>query len=124
MGLGGSDGRRASILLDPSFALLVTRRHEAPREQGPTPLGVPRRATLCLRWSAAGAARSAAILSGDPLRRQGGSDAASARYIYTQLKAYSRLLFPEADDEVRSTAPGPCARNLRRRAAMDGRCAG
>ena len=33
-------------------------------------------------------------------RLQGGKDAASARYIYTYLQPYTRLLFPEADDPV------------------------
>jgi DNA topoisomerase-2 len=33
-------------------------------------------------------------------RLQGGDDSASERYIFTQLNCVSRLLFPEADDEV------------------------
>ena len=33
-------------------------------------------------------------------RLQGGKDAASARYIFTELAPYSRILFPEADDSL------------------------
>jgi len=30
----------------------------------------------------------------------GGDDAASARYIYTRLAGYTRLIFPEDDDSL------------------------
>lgn len=33
-------------------------------------------------------------------RNQGGHDHASARYIFTQLSTYARLIFPEADDSL------------------------
>jgi len=33
-------------------------------------------------------------------RLQGGKDAASARYIFTSLRPYARLLFPEVDDAI------------------------
>jgi DNA topoisomerase-2 len=33
-------------------------------------------------------------------RAQGGKDAASARYIFTQLSAVTRLIFNENDDAV------------------------
>ena len=33
-------------------------------------------------------------------RRQGGKDAASARYIYTKLSSLARHLFNEADDQL------------------------
>ncbi|WKY02837.1 hypothetical protein Q1695_016267 [Nippostrongylus brasiliensis] len=33
-------------------------------------------------------------------RHEGGDDAASARYIYTKLSAFTRLIFPPADDDL------------------------
>ena len=33
-------------------------------------------------------------------RMEGGKDSASERYIFTQLSAYTRLIFPEADDAI------------------------